>query len=105
MISKLNPKPGGALSSINQNTHIVPDFILTIEDGQLHVALNQRNAPQLRVSNAYKDMLSGYSVAPSKSKSQQEAVQFIKQNWMPLNGLSMRSNSVTKPSHSPSMQF
>ena len=79
LISKLNPKPGGALSSINQNTHIVPDFILTIEDGELHVALNQRNAPQLRVSNAYKDMLSGYSVAPSKSKSQQEAVQFIKQ--------------------------
>ena len=79
MISKLNPKPGGALSSINQNTHIVPDFILTIEDGELHVALNQRNAPQLRVSNAYKDMLSGYSEAPSKSKSQQEAVQFIKQ--------------------------
>jgi RNA polymerase sigma-54 factor len=33
LISKLNPKPGGALSSINQNTHIVPDFILTIEDG------------------------------------------------------------------------
>ena len=79
LISKLNPKPGGALSSINQNTHIVPDFILTIEDGELHVALNQRNAPQLRVSNAYKDMLSGYSAAPSKSKSQQEAVQFIKQ--------------------------
>ena len=79
LISKLNPKPGGALSSINQNTHIVPDFILTIEDGELHVALNQRNAPQLRVSNAYKDMLSGYSEAPSKSKSQQEAVQFIKQ--------------------------
>jgi RNA polymerase sigma-54 factor len=79
LISKLNPKPGGALSSINQNTHIVPDFILTIEDGELHVTLNQRNAPQLRVSNAYKEMLSGYSEAPSKSKSQQEAVQFIKQ--------------------------
>src|SRR5210317_301504 len=61
LISKLNPKPGGALSSTDQNTHIVPDFILTIEDGELLVALNQRNAPQLRVSNAYKEMLSGYS--------------------------------------------
>jgi len=79
LISKLNPKPGGALSSTDQNTHIVPDFILTIEDGELLVALNQRNAPQLRVSNAYKEMLSGYSEAHSKSKSQQEAVQFIKQ--------------------------
>jgi RNA polymerase sigma-54 factor len=79
LISKLNPKPGGALAATNQNTHIVPDFILTIEDGELHVVLNQRNAPHLRVSDAYKEMLSGYSESNSKSKSQQEAVQFIKQ--------------------------
>ncbi len=79
LISKLNPKPGGALAATNQNTHIVPDFILTIEDGDLHVVLNQRNAPQLRVSNTYKEMLSGYSESNTKSKSQQEAVQFIKQ--------------------------
>ena len=34
-ISKLNPKPGGALSEGSQNNHIVPDFILTIENGSL----------------------------------------------------------------------
>ena len=79
LISKLNPKPGGALSTTNQNTHIVPDFILTLEEGEITVVLNQRNAPQLRVSNAYKEMLSGYSESNSKSKSQQEAIQFIKQ--------------------------
>ena len=77
LISKLNPKPGGALTLSNQNTQIVPDFILTIEEGNLYVKLNKRNMPQLRVSDAYKEMLSGYS--ESDSKSNKEAVQFIKQ--------------------------
>ena len=77
LISKLNPKPWGALTSINQNTQIVPDFILTIEEGNLYVKLNKRNMPQLRVSDAYKEMLSGYS--ESDSKSNKEAIQFIKQ--------------------------
>ena len=78
-ISKLNPKPGGALSEGSQNNHIVPDFILTIENGSLNVTLNRRNTPDLRVSNSYKEMLSGYANAPEKNKSMQEAVLFIKQ--------------------------
>ncbi len=79
LIGKLNPKPGGALSSTIQNTHVVPDFILTLEDGRIEVKLNRRNAPQLKVSNAYKDMLEGYQEGNKKSKTQQDAVQFIKQ--------------------------
>lgn len=79
IISKLNPKPGGALASINQNTQIVPDFILTVDEGELNVNLNQRNAPELRISNTYREMLLGYSKSDSKLESQEEAVQFIKQ--------------------------
>tara|TARA_B100001173_G_C16028125_1_gene565054 strand:+ start:1236 stop:2690 length:1455 start_codon:yes stop_codon:yes gene_type:complete len=78
-ISKLNPKPGGALSESNQNNHIVPDFILIIENGTLKVKLNRRNAPELRISKNYREMLSGYAEAPKKNKSHQEAVFFIKQ--------------------------
>ena len=79
LISRLNPKPGGALSSIVQNTQIVPDFILTIEEGEIEVQLNRRNTPQLKVSNEYKEMLKGYQEGHKKSKNQQDAVQFIKQ--------------------------
>ncbi|HCQ24942.1 MAG TPA: RNA polymerase sigma-54 factor [Flavobacteriaceae bacterium] len=79
IVSKLNPKPGGALANTSQNTHIVPDFIMTIENGQVHVELNRRNAPELRVSNSYKEMFAGYKQAPEKNKSQEEAVLFIKQ--------------------------
>ena len=78
-ISKLNPKPGGALSGSAQNTHIIPDFILKIEDGDLKVSLNKRNSPELRISNNYKEMLSGYMIDPNKTKSQKEAILFIKQ--------------------------
>ena len=79
LIGKLNPKPGGSISSSSQNTHIVPDFILTIEEGKLQVVLNRRNAPKLKVSNTYKEMLSGYQESSKKSKSQLDAVLFIKQ--------------------------
>ena len=79
LISRLNPKPGGSIAASSQNTHIVPDFILTIENGELNVILNHRNAPKLRVSDTYKEMLLGYSETNSKSKPQEEAVQFIKQ--------------------------
>ena len=78
-ISKLNPNPGGALSGNIQNNHIIPDFILKIENGDLKVTLNRRNSPELRISNNYKEMLSGYSEDPKKTKSQKEAILFIKQ--------------------------
>ena len=78
-IEKLNPKPGGAMSGVFQNTHIVPDFILTIENGEIQVSINRRNAPELHVSPGYQEMLKGYKEASTKSKAQKEAVQFIKQ--------------------------
>ena len=78
-IERLNPKPGGALSGTFQNTHIVPDFILTIENGVLNVVLNRRNAPELHISSSYKEMMQGYKAAPTKNKGQKDAIQFIKQ--------------------------
>ena len=78
-ISKLNPKPGGNLSTESRNNQIIPDFILSIEDGKLNVTLNRRNAPELHVSGNYKEMLKGYKESSSKNKMDNEAVQFIKQ--------------------------
>ena len=78
-ISKLNPKPGGSISSEVQNNTITPDFILTVEDGNVMVDINKRNSPELKLSNSYKEMLSGYKNDPNKKKSQKDAIQFIKQ--------------------------
>ncbi|MGA0956693.1 MAG: RNA polymerase factor sigma-54 [Flavobacteriaceae bacterium] len=78
-ISKLNPKPGGSITSDFANNTITPDFILTIEDGNLIVELNKRNSPDLRLSNSYKNILEGYKKDPNKTKSQNQAIQFLKQ--------------------------
>jgi RNA polymerase sigma-54 factor len=79
LISKLNPKPGGTLYNDSRTNQIIPDFILTIDDGKVNVTLNRRNAPELHVSLNYKEMLMGYKESSSKNKANNEAVQFIKQ--------------------------
>ena len=78
-ISRLNPKPGGSISSDFSNNTIVPDFILTIQDGNFIVELNKRNSPELRLSSSYKNILEGYKNDPKKTKSQNQAMQFLKQ--------------------------
>ena len=79
-IEKLNPKPGGAFNENTKiNSSIVPDFTIKIVDGELKLELNSRNAPQLNVSEEYKNMLSGYSESKNKTKSHKDAVMFIKQ--------------------------
>ena len=79
-IEKLNPKPGGAYNENTKiNSSIVPDFTVEVSDGDVKLKLNSRNAPDLYVSEEYKNMLSGYFESKEKTKSQKDAVMFIKQ--------------------------
>ena len=79
-IEKLNPKPGGAFNENTKiNSSIVPDFTIKIIEGELKLELNSRNAPDLYVSEEYKNMLSGYSESKNKTKSHNDAIMFIKQ--------------------------
>mgnify|MGYP003454787566 FL=1 len=79
-IEKLNPKPGGSFTGNNKITeNIVPDFAIRINDGELELTLNGRNAPSLHVSKDYQEMMQTYKDSKDKSNSQKDAVQFIKQ--------------------------
>ena len=79
-IEKLNPKPGGSYAGNNRIVeHVVPDFSIKIVEGELELTLNGRNAPELHVSREYNNMLKGYKDSKDKSKSQKDAVMFIKQ--------------------------
>ena len=79
-ISKLNPKPGSSYAGNNKIAEqIVPDFSIKLIDGELDLTLNSRNAPQLHISREYNNMLKGYQESTVKSKSQKDAVFFIKQ--------------------------
>ena len=79
-ITRLNPKPGGIVSETNKaESYVVPDFFIYNNGGKLELTLNSRNAPELRISEGYRDMLKEYDRGAKKDKRQKEAVLFIKQ--------------------------
>ncbi|HLT72924.1 MAG TPA: RNA polymerase factor sigma-54 [Cyclobacteriaceae bacterium] len=79
LIVKLNPKPGsGSGSSMVKNSYIIPDFILTSNNGKLELTLNSRNAPDLRISRSYSEMFKAYDKSDKKDKKLKEAVTFVK---------------------------
>jgi RNA polymerase sigma-54 factor len=78
-IVKLNPKPGNSLIDTNKVVqHVIPDFIITDNNGELNLELNSRNEPQLKISNQYVEMLRGYEKS-KKTKKDKEAILFVKQ--------------------------
>ncbi len=99
-ILKLNPKPGGSFSDpLNKNNqHIVPDFILELTDNEMELHLNARNLPDLRVSRTYSEMLEAYSMDKEKTKTQKEAITFVKQKldsarWF-IDAMKQRQNTL-----------
>ncbi len=80
-ILKLNPKPGNSFAGSHRAAEIViPDFTLNYSEGQFELLLNSRNAPLLRISPRYTEMLDKYNThkdtATSKDK---ETILFVKQ--------------------------
>lgn len=78
-ILKLNPKPGDSGAATGKQLHVIPDFHITNNDGMLHLTLNGRNAPELRVSRSYQEMFQHYEKTEKTDKKMKEAVQFVKQ--------------------------
>ncbi len=79
-IVRLNPKPGGTIGGITKaESYVVPDFFIFNNAGKLEITLNSRNAPELRISEGYRDMMKEYDRGAKKDKRQKEAVLFIKQ--------------------------
>lgn len=80
-ILKLNPKPGNSLSlSAKPIEQVVPDFTIYSHDGKLDLHINSRNAPELKISRKYSEMLQDYSNNKKEvSKAQKDAILFVKQ--------------------------
>lgn len=105
-IIKLNPKPGSSYSDpLNKNAeHIIPDFILENDEGELLLTLNSKNIPDLRVSSAYNDMLKSFSVnKKNQSKNEKDAVNFVKQKidsarWF-IDAIRQRQNTMMVTMH------
>jgi len=100
VIIKLNPKPGGAGAGMTRVQYIIPDFILTNENGQLQLSLNARNAPDLRISRSYADMFDAYDKSDKKDKKLKETVTFVKQKldaakWF-IDAIRQRQNTLLR---------
>jgi len=97
-IEKLNPKPGASFTNQSKtNTYIIPDFTIRIEEDQIDVLLNARNAPELHVSKAYQELIRTYQDG-KPSKEQKETVQFVKQKldsakWF-IDAIKQRQNTL-----------
>lgn len=100
-ILKLNPKPGSSYSNTLSKTvqHIIPDFILEIEDGNYQLSLNSKNVPELRISQTYSNMLVDYNASKkNQSREKKEAVIFVKQKldaakWF-IDAIRQRQNTL-----------
>ncbi|AZA58485.1 RNA polymerase sigma-54 factor [Chryseobacterium shandongense] len=98
-IAKLSPKVGGNFDTqtITINQEIIPDFVIQVKDGQVVPMLNSKNAPTLRVSEEYKDILTTYS-HDKKSSEHKQAALFIKQKldaakWY-IDAINQRQNTL-----------
>lgn len=99
-IVKLNPKPGGTAgdSGSKGGNYVIPDFFIVNNAGKLELTLNSKNAPDLRISEGYRDMLKDYDKGTKKDKRQKEAVLFIKQKidsakWF-IDAIKQRQNTL-----------
>ena len=78
-IGRLNPKPGGSSNLSRPTENVIPDYNLQIVDEELELTLNGRNAPELSLSNQYREMLEHYKASKEKNKAEKEAALFVKQ--------------------------
>ena len=80
VILKLNPKPGGSMKeSTKPLQQVTPDFTVYELEGQLELSINGRNAPDLKVSREYENMMRSYAEGSKVSKTDKEALTFVKQ--------------------------
>lgn len=99
LIEHLNPKPGASFDSNLRNVEqVIPDFTITIKNGELDLQLNSRNAPSLHISKDYSEMLKGYKESKNQTKEQKKAVYFIKQKldsakWF-IDAIKQRQNTL-----------
>jgi RNA polymerase sigma-54 factor len=79
VITHLNPKPGNTARDTSKPVQeIIPDFQVNTIEGQLELMINGRNAPELRISRQYREMIKEYQ-RNKKDKDAKEALVFIKQ--------------------------
>lgn len=98
-IIRLNPKPGGSMKGGGKNLQqVIPDFMVTEFEGRLELSINGRNAPELKVSKEYEQLMRSYAEGAKTSKSDKEALTFVKSKlegakWF-IDAIKQRNNTL-----------
>ena len=93
VIKRLDPTPGRKYSQ-EKTSYVVPDIIVTKEDGELKITLNDEGIPRLRINSYYRKLLA------QASKENSEANRYLKDKmkkafWF-LRSLDQRQNTIYK---------
>lgn len=91
VIKGLDPAPGRKYSQ-EKTAYVIPDIVVTKEDNELKIALNDEGLPQLRINSYYKRLLA------KANKENPEAYQFLKDKmkkafWF-LRSLDQRNQTI-----------
>jgi RNA polymerase sigma-54 factor len=78
LMTRLDPKPGSGINVSSRSEILHPDFIVTKQNEQLHVALTNYIAPTLRTRKSYVAMLETYHKHTKVDKRIQEAASFVR---------------------------
>lgn len=104
LITKLNPKPGRSSGEMVKTQFLIPDYLLTNNNGKLDLTLNSRNAPELKISRSYSEMMDTYDKSKKKDKKLRETATFVKQKldsakWF-IDAIKQRQQTLLNTMHS-----
>ncbi|MCQ2114884.1 MAG: RNA polymerase factor sigma-54 [Bacteroidales bacterium] len=99
-ISHLNPAPGGQIddSYNDQAQQIVPDFVMTYDNGNIRFEMPRFSIPELKVNKKYAEVL--MNAEGASDKEAKEAADFVKKKldsakWF-VEAIKQRHNTLTK---------
>ena len=100
LITKLNPKPGSVEGEDGVAHFLTPDFVVTNSNNKLEVYLNSKNAPELKISRSFAEMLEIYDKSDKTNRHIRETVTFVKQKldaakWF-IDAIKQRQNTLLK---------
>ncbi len=106
LVQRLNPKPGEGEFTAAQN-YITPDFTVRYLEEEFFISLNSANAPQLRISKGYQQMLEKLNSEKKRgvkeSEIDSETKNFLKSKlesarWF-INSINQRRSTMLKVMH------
>ncbi|TAH14995.1 MAG: RNA polymerase sigma-54 factor [Runella slithyformis] len=100
LITKLNPKPGSVEGEDGMAHFLTPDFVVTNSNNKLDVHLNSKNAPELKISRSFAEIIDTYDKSDKTSHHMRETVTFVKQKldaakWF-IDAIKQRQNTLLK---------